>query len=153
MDLDQDTVDLANKRYGGRQIKFTQGDMVKEYPFEDNSFDVVTCFEAIEHVEPKVAIEALKEMKRVCKPEGFILISTPRRKTEKWEYVEGNAHIYEYDLVELGALLSQVFPVMRIKGIVEFLIQNYEQNCTVFGGDLETLKRCQVFYVWIQNRK
>lgn len=153
MDLDQSTVDLANERYGGKHINFLQGDMVKKFPFEDNSFDVVTCFEALEHIEPKVAAETLKEMKRVCKPEGYILLSTPRRKTEKWTYVEGTAHIYEYNLAELGALLGSVFAVIRIKGIIEFLIPSHEQNCNLLGGDLETLGRCHVFYVWVRNRK
>jgi len=44
-------------------------------PFEDSSFDVVYCSEVIEHLyNPDNAIE---EFKRVLKPRGKILLSTP----------------------------------------------------------------------------
>lgn len=46
-----------------------------ELPFEDNSFDIVTCREVIEHVEDEQ--KALKEIKRVLKPHGYLLITTP----------------------------------------------------------------------------
>jgi len=46
-------------------------------PFKDNIFDLVTCSEVLEHIaEPK---KALKEMYRVLKPGGRLLISTPNR--------------------------------------------------------------------------
>ncbi len=44
-------------------------------PFEDSSFDVVTCYQAIEHIlEPQ---KALMEMIRVLKPGGTLCIVEP----------------------------------------------------------------------------
>jgi len=44
-------------------------------PFPDNEFDTVTCLDVIEHVfEPA---ELIREMARVLKPSGTLLISTP----------------------------------------------------------------------------
>lgn len=43
--------------------------------FEDNTFDIVFCCHALEHCERP--IDALREMKRVCKDGGVIFVSTP----------------------------------------------------------------------------
>lgn len=51
-----------------------QGDATK-LPFKNNSFDVVVCSEVLEHVpDPKLLI---KEIKRVIKKSGNIIISVP----------------------------------------------------------------------------
>lgn len=46
-------------------------------PFKDESFDVVLSTEVIEHVENQKA--ALKEMSRVLKKNGILVITTPNR--------------------------------------------------------------------------
>lgn len=47
----------------------------KNLPFEDNKFDTIICTEVFEHIEDLSF--TLKELKRVLKPEGKILITTP----------------------------------------------------------------------------
>jgi ubiquinone/menaquinone biosynthesis C-methylase UbiE len=44
-------------------------------PFEDSSFDLVTSYQTLEHVES--VSECLKEMIRVLKPGGFLYIKCP----------------------------------------------------------------------------
>ena len=55
-------------------------------PFADESFDLVTCSEVIEHIQnPR---RALTEMRRVLKPDGMLLLSTPSMSAQKgWGYV------------------------------------------------------------------
>ncbi len=45
------------------------------YPFRDNSFDRVVCNGIIEHVDNVVRV--MEELHRICRPGGFILITTP----------------------------------------------------------------------------
>jgi ubiquinone/menaquinone biosynthesis C-methylase UbiE len=44
-------------------------------PFENSSFDVVTMFDLLEHVPDDA--KAVSEAKRVLRPGGFLLVSTP----------------------------------------------------------------------------
>lgn len=60
----------AEKGYG----KVTRGDATA-LPFPDASFDLVLATDIIEHVDDDAA--ALREMRRVLKPDGRVLITVP----------------------------------------------------------------------------
>jgi ubiquinone/menaquinone biosynthesis C-methylase UbiE len=47
----------------------------KKLPYDDNSFDIITATEVIEHLEDFRAI--LREIYRILKPNGMIVLSTP----------------------------------------------------------------------------
>ena len=46
------------------------------FPFEDNYFDLVVCTEVLEHL-PQSPAHAIREMYRVTKTHGHVLITTP----------------------------------------------------------------------------
>ena len=70
------------------------------FPFEDNSFDVVTCTDVIEHLQdPKYAI---KELYRVAKK--MILITTPVGRS----YDVPNDHVHHFDQESLIDILTVV---------------------------------------------
>jgi len=54
---------------------FTVGDLNKELPFEDQSYDYIVCFEGLEHIENYHL--AIREFHRILKEDGQLLISTP----------------------------------------------------------------------------
>jgi SAM-dependent methyltransferase len=57
-------------------VRLEVGD-VRDLPYQDDSFDVVVCFEVIEHLdEPGVALD---ELTRVLAPDGLLLVSSPNR--------------------------------------------------------------------------
>jgi ubiquinone/menaquinone biosynthesis C-methylase UbiE len=78
-------------------------------PINDQSFDVVTSFETIEHLNERAAF--LRELRRVLKPGGFLLLSTPNAHYTR--PVDGKPsnpfHVYEYTPEELREELSSVF--------------------------------------------
>lgn len=63
-----------------RAVTFVEGDACA-LPFADATFDVVTLFDVLEHIEDDVA--AAREARRVAKPGGVILISCP---DADWRY-------------------------------------------------------------------
>lgn len=103
IDLSADAVAVASERLGDRGSA-VQGDL-RELPFEDDSFDLIVCFETIEHVAegPKV----IGEFRRVLRPGGVLLISSPNPGV----YPEGNEyHVHEYSPAELSDLVGAAFP-------------------------------------------
>lgn len=53
-------------------------------PFADETFDLVTCSEVLEHI--RTPSRALEEMRRVLKPQGMLLLSTPSKLNEElWD--------------------------------------------------------------------
>jgi SAM-dependent methyltransferase len=103
LDIDPEAVAEAEKRHGKSAKAVVQGDLL-ELPFEAGSFDVVTCFEAIEHVEDHEA--ALAEVRRVLRPDGVLVLSTPNPEA----YLEGNEyHLREFRPEELLAAVAKHF--------------------------------------------
>ena len=77
-------------------------------PFEDDAFDLVVCFEVIEHIERRE--QAMREFARVLRDGGTLLISSPNRNT----YPPGNEfHVHEYTPDELDEELSKHFATVR----------------------------------------
>lgn len=109
VDVSDDAVALAAGQLGDRG-ETVRGD-VSSLPFEDDAFDVVVCFEVIEHVEDRES--ALDEFARVLRPEGTLVISSPNRLV----YPPGNPHhVYEYTPSELEQALRSRFPAVTLLG-------------------------------------
>jgi len=58
------------------QWQLSAFDFQEKFPFDDNSFDLVSAFEVIEHI-PDDPRSVLKEIKRVLKKGGHVYIGTP----------------------------------------------------------------------------
>lgn len=108
VDVDQGAVDHASVAYVSDNLEFIQGD-IKALDFEDATFDVITCFETIEHV--KDHHKSLKELTRVLKADGVLLISTPDRECYN-SFLKGESnpfHELELNYREFSDLLKTYF--------------------------------------------
>lgn len=113
----------------GLKKKFPAGNFVSgnipPLPYEDNSFDCVVSFQVIEHIADDHLF--LKEISRVVKPSGLVLITTPNRlmslSRNPW-------HEREYTADELTLLAKKYFSVVEMKGIAgnENVMQYYDRN-------------------------
>lgn len=113
MDICADTIHRARGLYSHPNLVFTIGSM-ESIPLQD-TFDVIICFEAIEHIENHDLL--CKEVKRLLKQEGIFILSTPN----KWVYSENGKtnnpyHLKELDLNELQALLAHYFSYQYLYG-------------------------------------
>lgn len=85
---------------------------VPPLPFEDNSFDVVTSFQFIEHIAAQTTF--LKECLRVLKPNGKLLITTPNAKKT---FARNPFHIKEYTFNEIETDIAQLTPTFKLLGL------------------------------------
>ncbi|MCG7754945.1 class I SAM-dependent methyltransferase, partial [Flavihumibacter cheonanensis] len=84
-------------------------------PFADDAFDAVVSFETLEHLEDHDGL--LREFRRVLKPGGFLLISSPDKAVYSERLQNRNPfHLRELHRDELEALLGRHFPACRLWG-------------------------------------
>jgi SAM-dependent methyltransferase len=76
-----------------------------ELPFEDGSFDLVCAFDVIEHIEDDAL--ALREIRRVLKPEGTIFLTVPAFEFLWSQHDEINHHFRRYTKSNLKKVLLQ----------------------------------------------
>lgn len=115
VDLSAEAVAHARRRYAGLNgLAFHEADVTR-LPFEDDAFDRVVSFETLEHLEAQDAM--LAEFRRVLKPGGLLLISSPDKAvyTDK-EGNDNEFHVRELYRDELEALLARHFPAVRLLG-------------------------------------
>ncbi len=68
-------------------------DITGRFPFADRSFDAVLFLDVIEHLHPRV--EVLREIHRVLKDDGRLLVSAPNRDT-RWRRTLRAAGLFSY---------------------------------------------------------
>jgi hypothetical protein len=59
----------------GARGRLRWADLSKQLPWDDRSFDVVTCFETLEHLPPELSAHAVSELARVSR--GYVVASIP----------------------------------------------------------------------------
>ena len=77
VDIAAEAVRHAATRYRRDNVQFRLGSCIK-IPLDSHSMDLVVSFEALEHLDEHKAMMA--EIKRVLRPSGVLLISSPDKK-------------------------------------------------------------------------
>jgi SAM-dependent methyltransferase len=102
LDRDQDAVAIAQAKTPRAAFHVAS---MPPIPCDDGSFDAVVSFETIEHLEPDV--EFLAEVRRVLKPGGRLLLSSPNRAASSPNDAAplNPYHVREYLLPDLLSLV------------------------------------------------
>ena len=93
-------------------VHFIQDNIPPFSKIEDNSFDTIVTFQVIEHIKNDRLF--LEEIKRILRPGGKALISTPNIKLT---LTRNPWHIREYTAEQLTNLAKDVFPYVEMKGV------------------------------------
>ncbi|MDD1505870.1 glycosyltransferase, partial [Lysinibacillus sp. CNPSo 3705] len=138
MDIDEKSITHAKKTYIKSNLDFIVGS-IEELPFEDDFFDIIVSFETIEHVDENLQSKFLKEIKRVLKKDGLLIISTPNKKVySDYRNYSNPFHIKEFYMEEFYTFLKSSFKN------VEFFYQLREstfllsKNNSQFFNNLDT---------------
>jgi len=108
IDIDEQTIKHAKRKYKRENLDFIRGDITSLPINEKDKFDVIICFEAIEHIIAQR--EVLREIKRLLKPEGLLIISTPNKDFfENSGFPKREFHLKELSFKEFNDLLSEYF--------------------------------------------
>jgi O-antigen biosynthesis protein len=114
VDVSPETVQHASTHYVKPNLVFRQGSATA-LDFSDASFDVVVSFETIEHLLQQA--QMVSELRRVLRPDGLLIISSPNRPVYSEESGEHNEfHVKELDFSEFDELLKTRFPAIQYLG-------------------------------------
>src|SRR5258706_11014389 len=114
IDISGPTIALAKDKYNRANLQFLVGSCT-DIPLADKTVDVVVSFETIEHHDQHSKM--MMEFKRVLKPFGMLIISTP----DKSQYSEmlgirNPHHVKELLREEFQSLLAEQFGHVRLLG-------------------------------------
>lgn len=141
------TLDIKSPH--GSSYNFFIGGNAKCMPIKATSFDFIVCSASFHHFSNKKS--AIKEFRRVLKPNGKIIIVEPNRKnifyrfkrfvTSWTEFFSGNEEYFQRE--ELEKIFSRDFHIEQSQYISNFFILLipflYEVLCESFG-DIEKRK-------------
>lgn len=143
IDISREVVSFANVKYRQDNLIFRTGTVTK-IPIENESIDIVVSFETIEHIMDQDIM--LSEIKRVLKPNGLLVISSP----EKSNYGDVNKeinhfHVKELYLHEFERLILKCFKnyyfifQKQIHGTIAVPQGNSTHEYTEYTGDFTKL--------------
>ena len=110
IDKIQGVIDDLSAKYS--DITFIQDNIPPFKKIADNSFDTIVSFQVIEHIKNDRLF--LEEIKRMLKPGGKALLTTPNIKLT---LTRNPWHIREYTAEELTDLASEIFSKVEMKGV------------------------------------
>lgn len=133
LDVSTEAVQYARENFSASDLHYmvTDGESLA---LASGSFDLVLCFEVIEHLTDQESL--LQEIRRVLKPKGILVISTPNRHFYTEERKQVNPyHTREFDYVEFRNFLKRYFAG------IEVVFQNHISSIYVGEAD-KPLKVC-----------
>jgi SAM-dependent methyltransferase len=90
IELSPQAAEIARSR-SGLEIKVGR---LEELPWDEDTFDLVTCMDVIEHTpDDRVT---LRELRRVCKPGGWLFVTVPAYQALWSPHDEVNHHYRRY---------------------------------------------------------
>jgi 2-polyprenyl-3-methyl-5-hydroxy-6-metoxy-1,4-benzoquinol methylase len=113
LDFSDHAINYAQKNYPKSNIVFKKVDLNKKIDLADNSIDVIVSFETLEHVLNQDSM--LGEFKRVLKPEGKLIISTPDNDIISGGIKSDNPyHVKELSKDQFISLIGKYFSLIEL---------------------------------------
>ncbi|MBL7747081.1 MAG: class I SAM-dependent methyltransferase, partial [Chitinophagaceae bacterium] len=143
MDIDNTTINKAAQKYPKDNLRFTQA-AAEKIPAADAQFDMVVSIETLEHLADHDTM--IKEIKRVLKPGGLLVISTPDKKnySDKRNY-KNPFHLKELYRNEFEALLKSAFSQVRIYDqqmtYSSFINEANATGLTTYSGNYSSIEK------------
>lgn len=116
IDIDEEAVGYCRER-GLVDVSVGEAEVL---PFADGTFDLVTSLDVIEHIDDDVG--ALREMWRVLRPGGHVLLTVPAHRFMWGDQDEINMHKRRYVAGEIRDRLNlSGFDVVRLSYMNAFM--------------------------------
>jgi len=117
VDMNQEAIQQAAEKYVKPNLEFICGP-ADAIPIDGlEVFDVIVCFETIEHLDEATQLKFMDEVRRLLRPDGKFIVSTPNKLfyTDKSSY-NNEFHLKEFYFQEFIDFLRRFFNVAYLLG-------------------------------------
>ena len=112
VDISSEAVEHASKKYQAPNLKYLQG-RADAIPVADSQIELAVSFETLEHHD--LHDEMMRELRRVLKADGLLIISTPDKRYYSEEpKITNEFHVKELYEAEFRDLLARHFRNVRV---------------------------------------
>ncbi len=160
IDKDEVSITHAASRYIRDNLEFVLGTAESVPVLGEHFFDVVTSFETIEHLRVTEQVAFMNEIKRILKPDGLLIMSTPNKLMYSDEIEFKNEfHEHEFYYQEFRYFLNEhfqntvmfgqrVYPISYIWSVQTTVQPVTEHQISWKNGEFSSVDRDQkqVFY-------
>ncbi|MEI6123991.1 MAG: glycosyltransferase [Bacteroidota bacterium] len=117
VDNSPEAISWASQNYKYENINFIEGSCANIPIVGEYVFDIIVSFETIEHIGSEEQQLFFNEIKRLLKPDGILMISTPNKKfySDKEGY-SNEFHLKEFYREEFELFLKKYFLYVEIGG-------------------------------------
>ena len=130
IDISEEAIEHASSKYRKDNLIFIR-ESVDKINLNSDSIDIVISFETIEHVNEEMQISFIKEIHRILKIDGILIMSTPNRvEYSDRTKIKNQFHVREFNKNQFEELISDEF------SDVEFYSQYYENSLFLHKKDI-----------------
>jgi SAM-dependent methyltransferase len=154
IDIEPTAIAAATSKYRRANLQYQQGSILN-IPATDNSYDLVVSFETLEHVADHEKV--ISELRRVLKPNGVLIISTPERDNYRRVDPANPFHVKEITADQFVDLLAPHFPsvcILRqcfLRGSFITSDNNIPGPIQFFKGDFDSFTASTIQELTIYN--
>lgn len=158
IDISNEAVTYAKEHYKRDNLKYICAS-IENIPLEDHSIDVIVSFETIEHVNADLQEKFLQEIKRVLKPDGILIMSSPDKRTYSDLRNYNNIyHVHELYKNEFEELLKKHFRYIKLfsQGICNQrigIIREEENSTLQFLSNIDIYNEELLYFIAICSMK
>jgi ubiquinone/menaquinone biosynthesis C-methylase UbiE len=129
--INPDKNDLQNVQTLANKINFTGNYLTdcldaKKIDYQDNNFDRIVSISVIEHVNNNNDSEVMREMWRVLKPGGLLILTFPVKKDYEEEFISKNLYNLEQKQKEGQFFFQRYYDDDKIEGRLLSSLDNFE---------------------------
>jgi len=125
IDFSEMGCEMARKHVkNNKNIIIKKADLSKKLPFKDSYFDFILCSEVLEHIKDYNL--CLSELKRILKPNGFLLLTLPNFTFFSVEHLreaffsKDPTHYHRYNVFKWKDILSKYFHIKETKSVTNY---------------------------------
>ncbi|KHD86963.1 class I SAM-dependent methyltransferase [Heyndrickxia ginsengihumi] len=156
IDIDTETIEHALSTYEKNNVEFLNAS-VTDIPLKDHSVDIVVSFETIEHIGEHEQHLFLKEITRVLKKSGILIISTPNKLVySDQSHYQNPFHVKEFYQEEFENFLSGYFKYVDLfyqKAQINYVINCFDNQLLEILPSSETYNPSGKYFIAICGNK